>query len=152
MASSSSRSTSRSIEDKCTTLENLRPDVRSWFVKVFVSEKTPIRLLKWGRQQKLVFVDKENGSMQSIVYEQDVDQLDKLLELYKTYYVGNAKIKEKTGNTPVLASSKYQMLLSRSTYIKLAEQQDQLLIDHAYHFTRFAQCAKVADVSNKQIS
>lgn len=73
--------------------------------------------------------------MQSIVYEQDVEQLDKLLELYKTYYVGNAKIKEITGNTPVLASSKYQMVLSRSTYINLAEQQEQLLIDHAYHYT-----------------
>lgn len=44
----------RSIENKCTTLENLRPDVHNWFVKVFVSEKTPIRFLKWGRQQKLV--------------------------------------------------------------------------------------------------
>lgn len=152
MASSSSRSTYRSIEDKCTTLANLKPDVRSWFVKVFVSEKTPIRFLKWGKQQKIVFVDKENRSMQSIVYEQDVDQLDKLLELYKTYYVGNAKLKEIIGNTPVLASSKYQMLLSRSTYIKAADQKDQLLIDHVYQLTRFTQCPELADVPNKQIS
>lgn len=152
MAISSSRPAYRTMEDKCTTLANLKPDVRSWFVRVLVSEKTPIRFLKWGKQQKLIFVDKEDESMQVIIYDQDVEQLDRLLQLYKTYYVRNAKIKEITGNTPILASSKYQMLLSRSTYIKLANQEEQLPIEHAYQLTTFAQCPELADVPNKQIS
>ncbi|XP_073272455.1 replication protein A 70 kDa DNA-binding subunit B-like [Primulina huaijiensis] len=152
MASSSSRTSYRSLEDKCTTLVNLNPDFRNWFVKVLVSEKTPIRFLKWGRQQKLVFVDKKNGSMHDIIYDQDVEQLDILLQLYKTYYIENAKIKEITSNTPIFASAKYQMLLSKSTYIKLANEEEQLPIDHAYQLTSFVQCPELADVSTKQIN
>ncbi|XP_075515340.1 ATP-dependent DNA helicase PIF1-like [Primulina tabacum] len=140
------------LEEKCTTLANLKPDIRNWFVRVFVSEKTPIRFLKWGRQQKLVFIDKENGTMQGIIYDQDVEQLDKLLQLYKTYYIGNAKVKEITSNAPFFASAKYQMLLGRSTYIRLADEEEQLPTDNAYQLTTFAQCPELADVSNKQIS
>lgn len=47
------------MEDKCTILGNIKPEIRNWFAKVLVAEKTPIRLTKWGRQQKLVLVDKE---------------------------------------------------------------------------------------------
>ncbi|XP_075499717.1 uncharacterized protein LOC142538237 [Primulina tabacum] len=68
------------------------------------------------------------------MYEQDVDQLDKLLELYKTYYVGNAKIKEITGKTPILGTSKHQMILSRSTYIRSAEEHKRLPIDQFKSF------------------
>ncbi|XP_073039413.1 uncharacterized protein [Primulina eburnea] len=110
MAISSTQTIYRPLEEKCTTLANLNLDIRNWFVKVLVSEKTPIRFLKWGRQQKLVFIDKENGTMQGIIYDQDVEQLNKLLQLYKTYYVGNAKIKKITSNTPVFSYVKYQML------------------------------------------
>ncbi|XP_075493786.1 uncharacterized protein LOC142531517 [Primulina tabacum] len=140
------------LEEKCTTLENLKPDIRNRFVKVLVSENSPISFLKWGRQQKLVFIDKENGTMQGIIYDQDVEQLDKLLQLYKTYYVRNAKVKEITRNTSVFASAKYQMLLSRSTYVRLANEEEQLPTDHAYQLTTFAQCPELADVSSKQIS
>ncbi|XP_073029282.1 uncharacterized protein [Primulina eburnea] len=149
---SSTHTTYRPLEEKCTTLANLKPDIRNWFVRVFVSEKTPIRFLKWGRQQKLVFIDKENGTMQGIIYDQDVEQLDKLLQLYKTYYIGNAKVKEITSNAPVFASAKYQMLLGRSTYIKLTDEEEQLPTGHAYELTTFAQCPELADVSSKQIS
>ncbi|XP_073301705.1 replication protein A 70 kDa DNA-binding subunit D-like [Primulina huaijiensis] len=153
MLGSSTRPGYRSMEDKCTTLEHLKPDLHNWFVKVFVSEKTPIRFTKWGRQQKLVFTDKEqNTSMQCIIYENDVDQFDKLLTSYKTYYVGNAKIKEISGNTPILAASKYQMILNRSAYIKLTAEEDQLPVAPAYHLTPFAQCHELADVANKQIN
>ncbi|XP_073015106.1 uncharacterized protein [Primulina eburnea] len=141
-----------SMEDKFTTLEHLKPDLQNWFVKVFVSEKTPIRFAKWGRQQKVVFIDKEDTGMQCIIYENDVDQFDKLLTLYKTYYVGNAKIKEISGNTPILAASKYQMILNRSAYIKLAAEEDQLPVAPAYQLTSFAQCQELADVTNKQIN
>ncbi|XP_073314705.1 uncharacterized protein [Primulina huaijiensis] len=94
----------------------------------------------------------KNTSMQSIIYEQDVDQLNKLVELYKTYYVGNAKIKEISGNTPIMAASKHQMILSRSTYIKLADVKEQLPVDHAYELTSFGQFPQIADMPNKQIS
>lgn len=90
--------------------------------------------------------------MQAIIYEQDVDQLDKLLDLYKTYYVGNARIKEITGNTPILAASHYQMILNRSTYIKLTEAQNKLPVDNVYQLTPFSRCPAVADITNKQIS
>ncbi|XP_073021305.1 uncharacterized protein [Primulina eburnea] len=102
--------------------------------------------MNWGRQRKIVFTDKENESMQSIIYEQDVDQLNKLLELYKTYYVGNAKIKEITGKTPILGTSKHQMILSRSTYIRSAEEHKQLPIDHVYQLTPFARFPEMADI------
>ncbi|XP_075503608.1 uncharacterized protein LOC142540971 isoform X3 [Primulina tabacum] len=58
MAISSTHTTYMPLEEKCTTLANLKPDIRNWFVRVFVSEKTPIRFLKWGRQQKLVSLTK----------------------------------------------------------------------------------------------
>lgn len=140
------------MEERCTTLANLKPEIRNWFVKVMVIEKTPIRSLKWGKQQKVIFVDKENGTMQSIIYEQDVHELDGLIELYKTYYIGNAKIKEITGNTPILASLNHQMILSRSTYIKPVHEKHQLSIDDAYQMTPFAKCPEIADMINKQIS
>ncbi|XP_073317222.1 uncharacterized protein [Primulina huaijiensis] len=95
---------------------------------------------------------KLNGTMQGIIYDQDVEQLDRLLQLYKTYYIGNAKIKEITSNAPVFASAKYQMFLSRSTYIRLANEEEQLPTYHAYELTTFAQCPELADVSSKQIS
>ncbi|KAL8492803.1 hypothetical protein ACS0TY_024119 [Phlomoides rotata] len=47
------------MEDRCTTFANLKPSVQNWFVKALVVEKTPIRSLKWGRQQRLVLIDKE---------------------------------------------------------------------------------------------
>ncbi|XP_075514204.1 replication protein A 70 kDa DNA-binding subunit B-like isoform X2 [Primulina tabacum] len=90
--------------------------------------------------------------MQGIIYDQDVEQLDKLLQLYKTYYIGNAKIKEITSNAPIFASAKYQMLLNRSTNIRLASEEEQLPINHAYQLTPFAQCPAFADVSTKQIN
>ncbi|XP_073271918.1 uncharacterized protein [Primulina huaijiensis] len=152
MASSSTQSAYRSMNEKCTALSNLKPETRNWFVRVLVVEKNPIRFSKWGRQQKIIFLDKENTSMQSIIYEQDVDQLNKLVELYKTYYVGNAKIKEISGNTPIMAASKHQMILSRSTYIKLADVKEQLPVDHAYELTSFGQFPQIADMHNKQIS
>ncbi|XP_073024786.1 replication protein A 70 kDa DNA-binding subunit B-like [Primulina eburnea] len=77
---------------------------------------------------------------------------NKLLALYKTYYVGNAKIKEISGNTPILAASKYQMILNRSAYIKLTAEEDQLPVAPAYQLTPFAQCHEIADVTNKQIN
>ncbi|XP_073159353.1 replication protein A 70 kDa DNA-binding subunit B-like isoform X1 [Henckelia pumila] len=101
---------------------------------------------------KLVFVDKENGRMQSIIYGQDLEQLDKLLDLYKTYFMGNAKIRQIAANTPILAASEYQMVLNRSTYIKLCSQQEQLPITNIYQLTRFAQCSEFADVASKQIN
>ncbi|KAL8492802.1 hypothetical protein ACS0TY_024119 [Phlomoides rotata] len=48
------------MEDRCTTFANLKPSVQNWFVKALVVEKTPIRSLKWGRQQRLVLIDKES--------------------------------------------------------------------------------------------
>ncbi|XP_075503734.1 replication factor A protein 1-like [Primulina tabacum] len=90
--------------------------------------------------------------MQGIIYDQDVEQLDKLLQLYKTYYIENTKIKEITSNAPVFAAAKHQMLLSRSTYIRLANEEEQLPIDHAYRLTSFAQCPELADVPTKQIN
>ncbi|XP_073305873.1 uncharacterized protein [Primulina huaijiensis] len=140
------------MEEKCTTLGKLELEAQNWFVKVIVAEKTPIRFLRWRRQQRLVFVDKENERMQSIIYEQDVDQLDKLLELYKTYHVGNAKIREITGNTPILGTSKHQMILSRSTYIKRTEEHERIPIDHIYQFTPFSELPEIADVPTKQIN
>ncbi|XP_073311155.1 replication protein A 70 kDa DNA-binding subunit B-like [Primulina huaijiensis] len=137
------------MEEKCTTFRNLELEAQSWFVKVLVAEKTPIRFLRWGR---LVFVDKENERMQSIIYDQDVDQLDKLLDLYKTYYVGNAKIREITGNTPILATSKHQMILSRSTYIRRTEEHERIPIEHIYQLTSFVQLPELADVPTRQIN
>ncbi|XP_075504597.1 uncharacterized protein LOC142542034 [Primulina tabacum] len=91
----------------------------------------------------------QNGSMQGIIYDQDVEQLDKLLQLYKTYYIGNAKIKEITSNASIFVSAKYQMLLNRNTYIRLASEEEQLPINHAYQLAPFAQCPALADVSTK---
>ncbi|XP_073119768.1 replication protein A 70 kDa DNA-binding subunit B-like [Henckelia pumila] len=147
MASSSTRPVYSSMEEKCTTLGQLNPNSHNWFVKVLVAEKTPIRNTRWGRHMKLVFVDKE-----SIIYGQDLEQLDKLLDLYKTYFMGNAKIRQIAANTPILAASEYQMVLNRSTYIKLCSQQEQLPITNIYQLTRFAQCSEFADVASKQIN
>lgn len=140
------------MEDKCIPLGNLKPNNENWFVKALVVEKTPIRFGRWGRQQKIVFMDKESRTMQGIIYDSDVDQLDKLLELYKTYYIGNAKVKEIMGTTPLLAASKHQMILSRSTYIKLVSQHYQLPTDNIYQLTPFSYFPQAADITNKQIS
>ncbi|KAL8473749.1 hypothetical protein ACS0TY_030556 [Phlomoides rotata] len=148
----SSQARNRSMEDTCTNLESLKPSSQNWFVKVLIAEKTHVRLLKWGKQLKLVFIDKEQGSMPCIMYNQDIDQLDKVLQLYKTYFVGNGKIQEIPPNAPTLPNSKYQIVQNRSVYIKAVTKNEELSLEHIYQLTPFAEFPQIADSADKQIS
>ncbi|KAL8499220.1 hypothetical protein ACS0TY_022266 [Phlomoides rotata] len=140
------------MEDHCTTFANLKPSVQSWFVKALVAEKTAIRSLKWGRQQRLVLIDKENQRMQCIIYEQDVDRLNSVLHLYGTYVIGNGKIKEMSASTPTMGDSKYQIILSRSSYIKATSKHEELPLDHVYQLTPFVDCPQFVDFTNRHIN
>ncbi|KAL8501801.1 hypothetical protein ACS0TY_021061 [Phlomoides rotata] len=140
------------MEDHCTTFANLKPYVQSWFVKALVAEKTAIRSLKWGRQQRLVLIDKENQRMQCIIYEQDVDRLNSVLHLYGTYVIGNGKIKEMSASTPTMGDSKYQIILSRSAYIKATSKHEELPLDHVYQLTPFVDCPQFVDFTNRHIN
>ncbi|KAL8552208.1 hypothetical protein ACS0TY_001051 [Phlomoides rotata] len=140
------------MEARCTTFANLKPSAQNWFVKALVAEKTPIRSLRWGRQQRLVLIDKENQKMQCIIYEQDVDRLDGVLHLYGTYFIGNGKIKEISANTPTMGDSKYQIILSRSAYIKATSKHEELPLDYVYQLTPFFDCPQFADFTNRHIN
>ncbi|KAL8552213.1 hypothetical protein ACS0TY_001057 [Phlomoides rotata] len=152
MLGSSGRGLNRSVADTCTTLDELKPNISSWFVKVLVTEKTPIRSTKWGKQQRLVFVDKKKESIQGVIYDADIDQLNKIVQLYKTYYIGNGRIKELTTSTSNMAKSKYQIILNRSSYIKRTSEREELPLDHIYELTSFAECPQLADVANTRIN
>ncbi|KAL8472075.1 hypothetical protein ACS0TY_029338 [Phlomoides rotata] len=95
---------------------------------------------------------KENQRMQCIIYEQDVDRLNGVLHLYGTYFIGNGIIKEMSASTPTMGDSKYQIILSRSAYIKPTSKHEELPLDHVYQLTPFADCPQFEDFTNRHIS
>ncbi|CAI9106006.1 OLC1v1005054C1 [Oldenlandia corymbosa var. corymbosa] len=94
MSTSSTTSISRSEESRCIPLASLNDKCNEWCVKVVVAEKTPIRRSAAGDlYQKLLFIDEEHTKIQCNVFQtDDVNKLNDVIQLYNTYYIGNAKV------------------------------------------------------------
>ncbi|CAI9090108.1 OLC1v1024799C1 [Oldenlandia corymbosa var. corymbosa] len=127
-------------EEKCIPIASLEPKLHEWCIRVLVAEKTPVRTLQSGKTQlKLVFIDDEHTKIKCIVFHPDAPDLDEVLKLYKTYYIGNGKIIPLNRNFPIMVDYKYQMIFNRSANIKATEKEEELPLDNVYQLTPFAQ-------------
>ncbi|XP_071917333.1 replication protein A 70 kDa DNA-binding subunit B-like [Coffea arabica] len=128
------------MEKKCVLIPELTDTNSNWFAKLIVIEKSAIRYSKEdGRPyQKLVFADAMRNTIQATIFERDIQDIEPILQLYSTYYIGNAWI-TKISIPFYLASSPYQMTISKRTFIQAVSAQDALPSDYCYELTSFTQ-------------
>lgn len=55
-------------------------------------------------------------------------------------------------SAPIFVNSRYQIILTRTTYIKPTNKQQELSLEHLYQATPFADFPQFADFSYKHIN
>ncbi|XP_071902854.1 replication protein A 70 kDa DNA-binding subunit B-like isoform X2 [Coffea arabica] len=142
-----------SIETKCILIPELTDTNRNWFAKLVIIEKSPIR---YGKDtgtpyQKYIFADAANNTIQASVYDHDIEDLDPILQLHSTYYIGNAWI-TKIASPFFMALSAYQLAISKRTFIHAVTPDNALSCEHCYQFTPFHELHSFIGDDNTRIS
>ncbi|XP_071925323.1 replication protein A 70 kDa DNA-binding subunit B-like isoform X2 [Coffea arabica] len=145
--------TRSNIETKCVLVPDLTDANRNWFAKLVIIEKSPIR---YGKDtgtpyQKYIFADASNNTIQASVYDRDIEDLDPILQLHCTYYIGNAWI-TKIASPFFMASSPYQLTISKRTFIHAVPPDNALPYEHCYQFTPFHELHSFIGDDNTRIS
>lgn len=94
----------------------------------------------------------QKSTIQAVSYTRDIQALDQALVLYSTYYIGNAKVEPITIENFRYCTSPFQLTLTRGTFIKEADQENQYPIDQCYNFTPFRDFYKYMDTNTNPIS
>lgn len=134
------------MEARCLLIPLLIEGTRNWISKLVVVEKTLVRCGKHGGNpyQRIVFADSENNAIQGIIYAKDLDVLDPLLQLHSTFYIGSARISS-IDNNFYLGTSQFQLVLTKSTFIRLVPPQFALTYEQYYRLTPFSHIHKSID-------
>ncbi|XP_071902855.1 replication protein A 70 kDa DNA-binding subunit D-like [Coffea arabica] len=131
------------MEMNRVSISQLNDNIHAWVIRVMVVEKSLIRHAHYmgRRYQRYVFADDLGDRIQGIVYLNDVQVLDKLLQLYSTYYIGSATVRRLTNNRVVLGTVAFELVITQYSFIQLVDLVDpslRLPIDNIYNFTSFA--------------
>nr|XP_027090167.1 replication protein A 70 kDa DNA-binding subunit B-like [Coffea arabica] len=142
------------IEELCIPITEIAQEKEDWVAKAILIEKTAPRISKDGSTtfQKYLFLDKEKSTIQAVSYTRDIQALDQALVLYSTYYIGNAKVEPITIENFRYCTSPFQLTLTRGTFIKEADQENQYPIDQCYNFTPFRDFYKYMDTNTNPIT
>nr|XP_027103185.1 replication protein A 70 kDa DNA-binding subunit B-like [Coffea arabica] len=126
------------MEDRCTTVSTLTDKSSEWMIKVILIEKTNIFPGKdHNTFQHFMFADEQNESIQGIAFTRDVNYADTKLHLYHTYYIGNAAISAITDERNQAGSVPWQLTITKTTFIKQAQKQNELTLHNRFPLTSF---------------
>ncbi|XP_071903721.1 replication protein A 70 kDa DNA-binding subunit D-like isoform X1 [Coffea arabica] len=128
------------MEMNRVAISQLNDNIYAWVIRVAVVEKSLIRHAHYmGRKyQRYVFADDLGDRIQGIVYLNDVQVLDEVLQLYSTYYIGSATVRRLTNNRVVLGMVAFELVITQYSFIQLVDPSLRLPIDNIYNFTPFA--------------
>nr|GME05635.1 ATP-dependent DNA helicase PIF1-like [Ipomoea batatas] len=87
------------IMDDLVLIPAVTVDLHAWKCKVIVVHKHPVRESRSspGKKYKaIIFQDSEGNKVQAMLYDNEIDGLDKRLKLHCTYTISNASVKPAT--------------------------------------------------------
>ncbi|VFR01770.1 unnamed protein product [Cuscuta campestris] len=102
-----------------------------WKCKVRVVEKRNIKDSQFSpnKYRPYILQDQEGTKVFAMANSRDIDQVDRVLDLNKTYNISNAVVLPSKYNVPPPSPHyKYIWMLSRQTYIEKAPESDQIEI------------------------
>ncbi|CAI9105086.1 OLC1v1003937C1 [Oldenlandia corymbosa var. corymbosa] len=141
------------MEDRCVPLRYLDEKTVEWYTKVILLTKG-ILVNSKGKAGSLTLslADKEKTVMQAVIYTKDLNFLEQKLQLYETYYIGNAFITKIEDPKYQYGSVPFQMTLTRKSFIEKVERTKSYHLDECLPITPFWEIDVDPDKENENLS
>ncbi|CAI9117947.1 OLC1v1019439C1 [Oldenlandia corymbosa var. corymbosa] len=142
------------MEDRCVPLRNLDEKTVEWYTKVILLTKGILVNSKGkaGSFQRFLFADKKKTVMQAVIYTKDLNFLEQKLQLYETYYIGNAFITKIEDPKYQYGSVPFQMTLTRKSFLEKVERTKSYHLDECLPITPFWEIDVDPDKENENLS
>ncbi|KAG8375858.1 hypothetical protein BUALT_Bualt09G0002800 [Buddleja alternifolia] len=120
-------------------ISDITPTTKTWTAKVLVAQRLNPRESQSGgkRYHRFFLIDKDEIVIQAIIYDQDIDLMEKLLQLQETYLISNAKVVSVEPKFRIVPHL-YQWVISRTIVVSPVTDDALPRELGAPQFTRFA--------------
>ncbi|XP_042962656.1 replication protein A 70 kDa DNA-binding subunit B-like [Carya illinoinensis] len=132
------------------SIRDIIPVTKNWKVKMLVAEKSPKRIARNSitKYQNLTLIDPQGNRLQAVIFGKDIDLRDDTLQVFQSYYIGNAYVKAIDPRHKI-ESHEYQWIINSRTIIENIEDDEPVLKAPEYNIIPFNELDAYKDTDSE---
>ncbi|XP_042956417.1 replication protein A 70 kDa DNA-binding subunit B-like [Carya illinoinensis] len=132
------------------SIKDIIPVTKNWKVKMLVAEKSPKRIARNSitKYQNLTLIDPQGNRLQAVIFGKDIDLRDDTLQVFQSYYIGNAYVKAIDPRHKI-ESHEYQWIINSRTIIENVEDDEPVLKAPEYNIIPFNELDAYKDTDSE---
>ncbi|XP_042942719.1 uncharacterized protein LOC122276890 [Carya illinoinensis] len=132
------------------SIKDITPATKNWKVKMLVAEKSPKRIARNSitKYQNFTLIDLQGNRLQAVIFGKDIDLRDDTLQVFQSYYIGNAYVKA-IDPRPKIELHEYQWIINSRTIIENVEDNEPVLKAPEYNIIPFNELDAYKDTDSE---